>query len=51
MIVLSFRFSVLLSLGENSINYMRSVCDCVKTITRPVCISKRSYKKNLTRIV
>ena len=51
MTVLSFRFSVLLSLAENSINYMRGVCDCVKIITPPACISKRSYKKNLTKIV
>ena len=53
MTVLSFRFSVILSFAENSINYMmmmRDVCGCVKIITPPARISKRSYK-NLTKIV
>ena len=49
--VLSFRFSVLSSLVDNSINYMRGVCDCVKITTPPAYISKCSYKKNLTKIV
>ena len=51
MTILSSRFSILLSLAENSINYMRGVCDCVKIITPPACTNKRSYKKNLTKIV
>ena len=42
MTLLSFRFSVLLSLGENSINYMGGVCGCVKITIPPACISKRS---------
>ena len=49
--VLSFRFSVLLSLARNSINYMRGVCGCVKIITPPAYVSKRLYKKNLTKII